>query len=407
MHTLILCAALAATPMAPQTDSFSYAVPPLGDALRRPPLRALPLSNDAPSEVTLQAPFAGTWQRFAFLRFGDASSTRVAIVVDHRSPHDIALYVDATRDLSIDATDLVAPTAPGRFEVSLAVATTDAEGRPLLEPRRVVFELGKTGSILGYATLGYLTGDVQLGERTVRALRRDGDGNGFFTDPDDQLWLDLDGDGTWAPLAELYLVQPILSLAGERYALRSDRLGARLDLERIEGVGGVRIALRGPSGAPREDVVEAQVLLVGRDGSAILARDASTPTEVPIGEYRIGMVTLRLADPGGGWPWSYVFSETVAPDQAVWRGIEKDAILALDPIGALDFHIAGFGDDGTVTPGKSTLAHLRLLTGDGLLVNMVYRGRDAPRFGFGAVSAKLEVLDEAGGLLTQATSGFA
>lgn len=399
---VFMCAALAQS-----SSDWRYHVPPEGDRLYRPPLRAVPLGTALPDDVRMEVEFEGAWQRFGILRYGEADSRRVVLALDHLDGERVALYVDAGRDLVLDATDRVQEVAPGRFVVDLDVETG---AQPLTEPRRtprrVEFELGRTGTILGCATLGVVEGEVQLGDRRVRVARRDGDANGLLSDDQDQLWFDLDGDGAWEPLSELYLVQPILSLAGGRFACRSDRLGTTLALDPIEGTG--RVSLAPPFGVEAKAIVEAQVVLVGRDGASVVARAPGEPVEVPVGEYRVGTVTLRLSDPKGGAPWSYVFNADRGEARATWRAVVAGETLALDPIGALDFHVALRGADEALAPGQGGALQPVLRTGDGLLVVTCYRGREgASPYSSSGLHAVVEVTDLEGELLKTATSGFA
>lgn len=383
---------------------WSYVVPPAGEALRRPPLCALPLSNERPEELRIGVALQGEWQSYGMLRYGDPDSTRVAVVLDHRSLRDFDLYVDVGRDLGIDAADRV-PRTEHSFELSLAVATRDSEGRHSLVPRRVLFQQGRTGAVFGVATLGWLEGELELAGRRVRALRRDGDANGFFGDAQDELWLDRDESGDFAPLRELFVVQPILTFADERFAVRTDRLGSDLALVPLEGAGRVRLELASESGAPRTDVDELLALLVGRDGSAVLARAPGAPTEVPVGEYRLGMVTARIEADGGGAAWSFVFSEDFDDAQLRWRAVERDAELALDPLGELAFELHVPATQ--VSPGEGFGARLELRTHDGLRINTAYRGKEAPAWGGGGIHARVELLDGASIVRATASSGFA
>jgi hypothetical protein len=416
----LVCAVLA-----PSELDWQYRVLPEGDRLYRPPLRAVPLGTAAPDDVRVDVVFEGTWQRFGVLRYGDADSRRVTIALDHLGGERVALYVDTGRDLVLDATDRAQEIAPGRFVVDLAVETRavdEADGasdapqttvsltQPLMgprrTPRRVELELGRTGTILGCATLGVVEGEVQLGDRRVRVLRRDGDANGLLSDDQDQLWFDLDADGVWEPLSELFLVQPILSIAGGRFACRSDRLGTTLALDAIEGTG--RVSITPPPGVEAKAIVDAEIVLIGRDGASVVARAPGEPVEVPVGDYRIGTVTLRLADPKGGAPWSYVFTDDRGEARAKWRAVEDDQTLALDPIGALEFRIALRGSDEALAPGGSGALQLVLRTGDGLLVVTCYRGREGSSpYSSAGLHAVVEVTDLEGEVLKTATSGFA
>ncbi|MEM1448378.1 MAG: hypothetical protein AAGI22_04655 [Planctomycetota bacterium] len=412
MNALLASAALAlAAPLpvprqASDGDAWRYVVPPSGSAMRRPSLVALPLGDALPQGVTATA-FDERSFRYGVLRFGDESSPRVTVALEDLGHEMYALYVDADRDLVITADERVMGTSERLWELSLPCATEDADGAIRFVPRRVAIELGRTGTILGVATLGWLEGRVRIGERELDVRRRDGDANGFFHDAADHLWVDRNGDGEWSAMEELFVVQPILPFDGERYAMRSSRLGEDLAFERIDGTGFVRIEMPNGQGGPRADVLEAQVLLVGRDGSASLVRAPGAATEVPAGDYRPTMVTLRLAATKGGDPWNYVFSERYDPTEERWRSIAKDAELVIDPIGALEFSIAKVGDFDEIETGERFRAQLRLHTADRLLVTTVYRGRAAPTFGFGSARASLTLLGAGGRRLGAATSGFA
>lgn len=199
-------------------------------------------------------------------------------------------------------------------------------------------------------------------------------------------------------------MQPILTLGGRRFSVRTDRVGRDLALAPLEGAGSVRLELRGADGAAREDVVELSALLVGRDGSAVLARAPGAPTEVPVGDYRLGIVTARLADPRGGPAWSFVFSEAGPRADARWRSVDVGAELAFDPLGELDFRLRG---QGILAPGGGLTVVCSLVTADGLRINTAYRGREAQSYGAGGLEAIVELVDGSGAVHASARSGFA
>lgn len=401
-----LASALDGATTRPDTRSdWQYRHAAEGDSFRRPSLRAVPLSTEVPEGVRVEAPFTGAWQRYGHLRYGDADSTRVAVALDHLGPRRVALFVDADRDLVLESSDRVAEFAEGRFQLALEAWADDGEAGMQRIPRSVEFELGRTGSILGVATLGFAEGEVVLGERHVRARWRDGDANGLFADEQDQLWLDLDGDGAFAPLRELFLVQPILTLDGARFRCRADRLGRTVTLDAVVGAGLVTVAP--PPGVAADAVVEAKVVLVGRDGTSVVAVTPGEPVEVPVGEYRVTTVTLRLADPGGQDPYSYVFTDDRGDAHATWRAVENGATLQIDPIGALSFDVAAGRAEG-LTPGAYNAVQPTLRTADGLHVVTCYRGREATgAYGPGAMGAEVTLQDAAGEVLAEGRSGFA
>ena len=224
-----------------------------------------------------------------------------------------------------------------------------------------------------FAAAGYLEGTVKAGGRQHAARRSDGDGNGFLTDLQDRLWIDLDDDGRWDPASEQFLYTTILALGAARYAVRSDELGTRLDLEPLEGTGTVRLKVKRPAAAPR--VVEVHATLIGRDGSAVgLAREGEGVT-VPAGEYRVGTLTLAFDDPGGGPRWSFVFSDNGGKPDHKWYKVEREGAVVIDPVGTLELQ-TGLEVDTTkaIRAGIELPLQPKLYTGDGLLINTCFRG---------------------------------
>ena len=381
-------------------DPWRYVVPAADAPMEHATPMALPL-GDAPSEDLRLAVEPTGFARHGELRFGDADSRRVAMLVDQRGAGDADLYLDVDRDRVLEANERV-PFEDGRWVATLPVETKDAQGVVEHVPRRVVFTLGARGGVFSAATMGYLEGVVRLGDRDVAVRRVDGDVNGFFTDPRDLLWLDLDGDGEFSALGEVWLYRPLLALDGARYAFRSDRLGDGLAVEAVEGTGRIDLALPElPGGAAV--VRQLNVLLIGRDGSAVGVRALGEEVEVPAGEYRLGMVTLSLVDPLGSAEWSFVFSEP-GGREAVWHAVPKDAVTKIDPVGVPSFELALAQE--TAAPGADLRVSPLLTTSDGLLINIAYRGMDTPRFSLHSNTARIQ-LREGERVVGEASSGFA
>lgn len=399
MRTLLLAAVLLSQAFA--QDNWIYIVPPDGEEHRRPPLTALALGTDLPEGIELDVEFQGEFQRFGQLRYGDEDSLRVTVALDHHGRSQADLYVDAGRDQRIDRDDMVSGTG-NAWELSVPVAGK-VDGAPTLTPRRVAFQLGKTGAIFSYATLGFFEGEASLGDQSVTVRRQDGDGNGFFTDHRDAIWLDLDDNLGFEALRELFLYAPTLRIGGQRWALRSDRLGESLSIERLEGVGGISIALPDLPGGLERSVTGLEVLLVGRDGSAVGVRSLGAPVEVPVGDYRVGMMTLR-ASLAGGATTSFVFSEPGARSDLTWYTVDKDAQVTIDALGELAFSMSMAEPE--CAPGADLSIRPRLLTGDGLVINTAYQGTVAPSFSAGTLFASIELQDPAGKVLARANSGF-
>ena len=206
----------------------------------------------------------------------------------------------------------------------------------------------------------------------------------------------------FAPLDELHLYAPTLWIGEQRWALRSDRSGADLSFEALDGVGQVTLALPEPPEGIRREVAGLNVLLVGRDGSAVGVRSLGQALEVPAGDYRVGMVTLRLRGAGGP-VWSFVFSEPGGSRELTWHTVEKDQVTTIDPVGVPSFRVGGPQEQ--VAPGAKLDATPMLLTQDGLMINTAYRGKLTSSM-YGGMEAELQLRGDQGVVLSTANSGF-
>ncbi|HVX14398.1 MAG TPA: hypothetical protein VHC22_24640 [Pirellulales bacterium] len=414
LHRLALPVALACLSVlvpARADDAWKFVLPETGTEHAYPPLRAIPLASDKPDDVQEMVTYRGASRRYAQLRYGSPSAPRVLVVVDQVSSTDVDLYVDTDRNRTIDANERCA--GEGRlWRVPLDVQYAQGETFDVY-PREFVFRLGSTGRTLSYAAAGYLAGRVTLaetGEPLVSVRRMDGDANGFFTDPQDRLWIDLNDDGRWDPVDEQFLYSTILTIAGDRYVLRSDERANQLALAKLEGTGTLQLAVRQKSGTATGGpgtlghVSEIAVTLVGRDGSAVGLR-GTTQVSAPIGDYRVSAVAVTLDDLAGGPRWNFVFSDGQPSDAKRWYSLERDATVTIDPLEKVDFLAGAWKTDGKCRPGDDLTFQPKLLTSDGLLINTCYRGtHDTGRDGSNA-TIKLAASD--GTLLSSAQSGFA
>jgi hypothetical protein len=399
-----LAALLLVPPTAPAVDpTWRYVVPSPGDPDEHPPLRVLALGREKPDDLEETARYRGSRQRYGQFRYGNALSTRVAVVLDEISATEADLYVDADRNRVVEAGERVHGT-DGVWRLPLDVAVTEGSGTRLLR-RQVIFRLGRVGRTLSYATCGYVEGKAQLGNTAVAVRRVDGDGNGFFADAQDRLWIDLDRDGRWDPLGEQFLCAPILRLGATRYAVRADALGERLAFEELAGTGTVRLAVQAPGLAGRvQDLV---ATLLGRDGSVVTLRGRDAEATLPTGDYRLSVLTLTLTDTEGGLPWNYVFSDDGEPKKPRWHKVTKDGTQTIDPIGKVVLRTGLADDETTCRPGQKLAVQPQLRTGDGLLINTVYFGQAEDRMGHGGCRAGIVLASPDGGTLASQSSGFA
>jgi hypothetical protein len=386
-----------------RADSWRYVLPPVGDPFEHPPLRVLGLSSEKPKDLQKTVRYRGQRQRYAQITYGSPRSTEVAVVLDEISATEADLYVDADRNRVIETKDRVSGE-DGTWRVPLDVAVVDGSETKFLR-RAVIFRLGRSSRTLSFAARGYMEGKVQLGNDLVTVRRLDGDGNGFFADPQDRLWIDLNKDGRWDPVDEQFLYAPILRLGTMRYAVRGDAVGNRLALEKLEGTGTVQLAVKQRGLAER--IEEMTVTLLGRDGSAVGLRSGTAEVAVPVGDYRVSVLILTLKDPQGGLPWNFVFSDNGGRLPHKWYTVDKGGSQTIDPIGELELRPGLSSKRATCQPGATLTVQPELFTGDGLLINTMYRGQEESRYGYGACSALVELVTTDGRVLESQSSGFA
>ena len=411
-------------PSAAAPALWRYVVPAPGDPFEHAPFRALVLSREKPEELIERVTYRGdpARRRYARVRFGSPSSTRVTVVADTSASGEVDLYADADRNLKIDERDRVVATSsadgPRRervWRLPLGVALIE-NGSVRTVPRAVAFRLGRSGQTLGYATAGFLEGNITLGghekqadkaqpAQTFAARRVDGDGNGLLADAQDRIWIDLNRDGRFDPGSEQYLYASVLNLEGSRYVVLSDLLGSRLAFEPLVGTGTLRLVRHGDEPSRSTKAVEMHATAISRDGS-VFALTGSEPVIVPAGEYRLGTVTIALDDPKTSRRWSFVFSDGGARGEPQWYKVEKDAVVAIDPIGTPAFELKFREQTSAFRPGEDVAIQPALYTGDGLLIVVAYCGDPVSPAVQEILGARIVLRTADGKTLATAHSGF-
>jgi hypothetical protein len=391
-------------PKASGVETWPFVLPAPGDLFEHPPFRALVLSAEKPEDVIEKAPYRGTGRRYAQLRYGSPGSICLTVVLDQIAPGDVDLYVDANRDRKIDERDLVGDIEGGSgtgrlWRLPLDVALVEGEVTKVIR-RAIVFRLEASGRTLSYAAAGYLEGNVVTEGKHRAARRMDGDGNGLMTDAQDRLWIDLNCDGHWDASSEQFLYATILNLEGERYVVRSDLPGTRLTLERLVGTGTVQLVLN------KLKATALSATLVGRDGSAFRL-SSSELAIVPVGEYRLSTVTAAFDDPQGGQSWTFIFSDNGSWEEPRWYAVVTDQKVAIDAFGALDMRLRVADKRKSVAAGDDVSTQPLLYTGDGLLINVAYRGAPTSPAAQEHMSALTTLFSTDGQTLATAHSGFA
>jgi hypothetical protein len=390
-------------PGAVASESWRYVLPPPGDPFEYPPMRALAFSRERPDDIKELVRYRGPIQRYAQIRYGSPGSVRLTVVLDEVAPGELDVYIDADRNRRIDVRDKLAGKGHV-WRLPLNVAIIEGENTRLTR-RAAIFKLGATGLTFSFSAAGYLEGRLNIGGREHAARRTDGNGNGFLTDSDDRLWIDLDDDGRWDPTREQFLYATILALGSDRYAVRSDELGTRLSLETLEGAGTIKLVLKPPARSSR--LAELHTTLIGRDGSAVGMDGLGQAVTVPSGEYRVGTLAMAFEDPGGGPRWSFIFSDNGGKPDYHWHKVETGCALSIDPVGTLELETGVEHPATSLRSGDDIALQPRLYTGEGLLINTCFRGAASTSPGHDGAGAQITLRGTGPGSLAVARSGFA
>lgn len=374
------------------------------DSPIRPVFRFVTLSDTKPEELGEEVRYRGKGQKYAQIRYGSDDSRRVVVVVDEVSKDDFDLYVDTDRNRVIEAKDKVAGlgkdrTAPLDVEITRGLQI-------IHERRQVQWRLGVTRKTISLATLGYVEGAVLIGDKKHAVRRVDGNANGFFADGADRLWIDLNRDNQWDPLAEQFPYSPVLTLNNQRYGIRGDALGSRLAIEPLTSEGRIRLRLAGL--AKDASLLKLDVMLTGEDGSAFVVSALDMPTTVPAGRYALGSVALSVQHAGAIQPTHFVFSRVGVDADTRWHDLKKDQELILDPIGKLRFALQIEKSQRIRKPGETIRVQPQLFTGDGLLINSCSLGDSelVSRYG-NHKHCTVKLSDAKNQMVDVQTSGFA
>ena len=186
--------------------------------------------------------------------------------------------------------------------------------------------------------------------------------------------------------------------------MRSDWLGQRLSFDKLEGSGLLQLSL--PQGKAR--FLEAELLLVGGDGSVVKLDAAHESAEAPVGQYSPLEFSAVVKDPRGGAPWAFSFGRSFDwAGTAAARGyaVQDKGRVAIAPLAdlTLDAKLAKNGLE--YRPGEAISVRPRLGTADRLTLHSCCRGAT-----IGSSNrhpgAEIRLMTLSGKTLGTATSGF-
>jgi hypothetical protein len=145
--------------------------------------------------------------------------------------------------------------------------------------------------------------------------------------------------------------------------------------------------------------------LLSRDGTVVALRKGE-PVTVPIGEYRMNVLSITLQDDQGGLPWTFIFSDNGGRARHKWYNVTKDSTQAVDPLGSLELVPQLQENEPACRAGDELRVNPRLYTSDGLLINTAYRGRSTTPWDSGC-RGRVTLVGADGRVLASHDSGFA
>ena len=359
---LVLLGLAIATPLQAAGTPWTYNFDEKAAQLSRPMYKTHSAISNRPDGLVESVEFSGSQRRYVDLRYGEASSIRVALVIDELSRSDFDLFVDLNRDRKITMDEKI--DGAGRIRNFALAMPRPQDGYDAKSAmRQIQFRRSRNGKSVSIATLGFFEGQVEVDGVNSTARRIDANGNGLFSDRIDQIWLDLNNDKKWDAFSERFAVSPTLILSGRRFSVLADKTGEKLSIRYVDKFG--RLRLRSPLKSKNAALMDIEATLTGQDGSVFTITNLDDAIEVPIGKYNLD--TLRLTVDYNLEPWTFVFSKMGAERSPTLYSVEANEEVSIDPVGDLDFSCKT--DVKAAMPGGTISVSPRLHTSTGLLIN--------------------------------------
>ena len=222
----------------------------------QPLFRSIRLSEDSPLNLKVKVAEnenanAETIQ-FAEIRYGSAASDQVSLALVRENSKDSAksnlrLYLDRNRDRVIEDDEQVDRLVENgktlwRCKLDCLIQNSADEKRSIKLQREVAFRSGVLDDRIGFATIGFMEGAVNIDGSEKQLRRMDADGNGLFSDQSDRLWIDLNENEEWE-IDEQFKLKPIMLVRNSRFRVRADSQNAIFQMLPVEDTGTVRLGL--------------------------------------------------------------------------------------------------------------------------------------------------------------------
>lgn len=313
-----------------RSGSFAY----VAEQERSPAPRYRKIEDGLPAGISRSRLIAGidpkgalAW-RFGWFTYGESHSRSVAVALKGESCTD--LFVDVNRDkrLSLDERFEACPEDSQRWQVVIGAEFPTVNNQYDQVARSILVRLDGEKGLVEIATQGVMEGSVAVNGKDMRAVRVDRNSNGCWSDSQDRILLDTNGDGATDPIGERFACDTICRIDGKRFALQSDMRGERLELVGFSGVGTVLAQLRMRSDSAV--ISDVSGTIVSRAGVRVPIRSLDQRIECPVGHYRIETLTLNVADGDVNYRFRFSSRNTLEHDIKVRTGHSTEVDLLGD-----------------------------------------------------------------------------
>jgi len=259
------------------------------------------LTENPSDDLLVELPHDAASIQFAEWLYGTSESPRIAVAVVMNDDGEYQLYVDDDRDGAISADDLVAGSGDLR---KLSVAAWQVMNNVVTQyPRDVLFR--RRGSRLQVATVTIPRHQMEEQNKwTARQI--DGNANGLFSDSKDLIQLDLNHDDRFDPFLETFPFRPVAKVQGQRFFIKADCFGTRLELSSATATGQLRVQVKPLPDQNR--ITSLIVTLAGEDGSVYSLSGVIAESDLPVGRYAVSDLYMEIAPGGRGPGWQFTFS---------------------------------------------------------------------------------------------------
>jgi len=265
------------------------------------------------------------------LEFG-TSNRVIAIAYD---PDKNELWIDRDRDHQFTSDESVSSDVNNDWKTYLLAEYPLEHERFETKRMEVEFHWDSEIETLAMGARGLMRGKMNFDGREIDVIRTDDNSNGRWFDSADRFWIDFNGNGKFEPFTERFECQAFLNHAGKRYVVFADDRGETLNVDNRYSTGSIGLNFENLDKGTSVEDVDAQ--LVSRGGVSVRIDDPNSVVEVPVAEYRVTELRIKLLT--NGTRYEFHFARKPVSDFK-WLAVEKDKVSSLDLFGKLSLTTA-------------------------------------------------------------------